>query len=109
MSAPNLHQGAIGALEMTIATVGKSPRLDSIWNMASRSSSVVVQFIQLMRLLDASIEIKDLEPLLENALLISALNSNQKPVRSLAEWIEGLAENQRDERLKILTNDDGAE
>ena len=92
-----------------LAVIGKSPRLDSIWNMASRSSSVVVQFIQLMRLLDASIEIKDLEPLLENALLISALNSNQKPVRSLAEWIEGLAENQRDERLKILTNDDGAE
>ena len=90
-----------------LSVMAKSPRLEAIWGMSQRSDSATVKIIQLMRILDFAIEIDDLEPLLENSIVISALNSNQVPVREMAEWIEGLAEAKRDARLEKLTNEEG--
>ena len=66
-----------------------------------------MKVIQLLRVLEAFKEAGDIEPLLENSILLSALNSNQKIVRDTAEWIEGLAESKRDVRLESLINQDG--
>ena len=75
--------------------------------MSQRSDSALVRIVLLMRVLDAALEVNDAEPLLENKVLISALNADQKQVREIAEWIEGIAESKRDERLQKLTIDQG--
>ena len=90
-----------------LSVMAKSPRLESIWDMSQRSDSALVRIVLLMRVLDAALEVNDAEPLLENKVLISALNADQKQVREIAEWIEGIAESKRDERLQKLTIDQG--
>ncbi len=90
-----------------LSVMARSPRLETIWSMVQRSDSATVRTVQLMRVLDAAIEVDDLEPLLENPAIISALNSNKPRIRQMAEWIEGLAESVRDKRLEKLTSDEG--
>ena len=67
----------------------------------------MVRLVLLMRVLDAAFEVNDAEPLLENEVVIAALNSNQQSVREMAEWIEGIAEAKRDERIEKLTGKQG--
>ncbi len=86
-----------------LAVMARSPRLEQIWEMAERSDSLTVNLIQLMRILDTAREAGNIEPLLEDSAVISALNSNIPEVRDLAEWMEALAQKARDERLKALT------
>ncbi|MEE2908686.1 MAG: hypothetical protein VX527_12750 [Planctomycetota bacterium] len=101
---PRLDQNARAWL---LAVMARSPRLDAIWEMAERSDNVTVHIIQLMRLKDSMRQAGTIESLLEDRVVLSALNSDLPQVRYLAEWMEGLAQLAREERLKQLTGNDG--
>ena len=101
---PRLDENARAWFLSVMAT---SPRLKPVWDMSNRSDSAMVRLVLLMRVLDAALEVNDAEPLLENEVVIAALNSNQQSVREMAEWIEGIAEAKRDERIEKLTGKQG--
>ncbi len=90
-----------------LSMMKRSPRLEPLWEMGFNSVETMTKIIQLMRIMDSAREADNLESILDNADVISALNSPDHIVNGLAVWMEQTAQLVRDRRLERLTGEDG--